>query len=143
MTAPTAPLTMAIPHIVATTGNQQKCVVDVVVQWVDVDPHAVRLICTSRGGHTEVWLVDRDMLAQGLDMPVGVGDISIMPDLARRDGLAIELVFALIGRGVGYNLSLPLLITPLRRFLDRTYTAVPADAELDVDPAELAGGAAA
>lgn len=135
--------TMQANHIRATTGNQQTGVVDLVLQWLDSDPLVVRLIITPRGQRPIVWDLDRDTLTAGLNAPVGIGDWSMFPDLTRRDGLRVELVLVNPRRGIGYNLSMPLLAAPLRRFLDHTYTVVPAGADLDVDPAELAGGAAA
>lgn len=136
MTATTAH-TMQANQVRGTTGTGRHVVIDVALCWRETDPLVIRMMACQRGCDVVVWDLDRDMLAQGLDMPVGIGDISIMPDLSRRDGLAVELVFALVGRGVGYNLSLPLLTAPLRRYLDRTYAVVPAGVELDVDPADI------
>lgn len=136
--------TMQANHVTATSGNQQTAVLDLVLQWRDTDPLLVRLIVTPRGGHPIVWDFDRDQLTAGLDAPVGIGDWSMFPDLTRRDGLRVELVLVNARHGIGYNLSMPLLAAPLRRFLDRTYQVVAAGVELDVVvPAELAGGAAA
>lgn len=160
MTEPTATLTYAAPQLRATSArghhdhdewgrptawHPNHGVVDILFCWNDADPLAVLAAISLRGGGGKDWWLDRDTLARGLDQHVGGhgADWGMFPDLARRDGLAVELVLALHGHGVGYNLSIPLLVTPLRRFLDRTYTVVPAGADLDMDPAELAGGAAA
>lgn len=44
--------------------------------WSRTDPHVVRM---SFPRHDREWLLSRELLDAGLDLPVGVGDIAVCP----------------------------------------------------------------
>lgn len=96
------------------------------------DPYAVRIRFEGdEPGHTVTWLFARDLLAAGLDEPVGLGDVRIWPWSSPR------------GQFIALSLSSPegsaLYEAPrnvLARFLRRSYAAVPRGREgdqLDLD----------
>lgn len=96
------------------------------------DPFVVTLAChTSRG--VVRWLLSRDILLQGLDVPAGEGDVRIRPD-EDPDTLLIELV------GPGGNAVLEVSRQDVRTFVDETCLVVPPGEEenwFDIE-AELA-----
>ncbi|MFG3495900.1 SsgA family sporulation/cell division regulator [Streptomyces sp. NPDC047928] len=90
------------------------------------DPYAVTVAFTSGGRVYAEWRLDRGMLRDGMLRPVGVGDVRMWPESDPSDaGLHIELC-----REVVFRVS----ERSLKRFLDRTYEAVPEGEErLDLD----------
>ncbi|MFH8344537.1 SsgA family sporulation/cell division regulator [Streptomyces sp. NPDC018045] len=113
--------------------------VPAVLHYHPADPLAVRITFPpeiSLDGAAVDWAFARELLAEGLRTPAGTGDVRVRPlgrertvlEFHVEDGVAMVQVDA----------------ADLRRFLDRTYRAVPAGRELlDVDRglAELLGEA--
>ncbi|GCD33532.1 hypothetical protein OEIGOIKO_01253 [Streptomyces chrestomyceticus JCM 4735] len=111
--------------------------VPAVLHYHPADPLAVRITFPpeiSLDGAAVDWAFARELLADGLESPAGTGDVRVRPvgrgrtvlEFHVEDGVAMVQVDA----------------ADLRRFLDRTYQAVPAGRELlDVDRglAELLG----
>lgn len=49
------------------------------LRWSDADPHSVE--CVFPSGDADVrWLISRDLLVEGCARPVGIGDVSVLPD---------------------------------------------------------------
>lgn len=49
------------------------------LHWSDADPHSVG--CVFPGGTECVrWLISRDLLTDGCARPMGIGDVSVLPD---------------------------------------------------------------
>ena len=98
--------------------------------WRSCDPLAVTMELVSRPEHPAlpqgVWVAPRDSLRAGLDSPVGDGDVRITPEAMkgrRPAGVRLDL-------SDGDRQSVVLLeAAPLRSFLDRTESVVPAGEE--------------
>ncbi|WP_170166306.1 SsgA family sporulation/cell division regulator [Lentzea atacamensis] len=91
------------------------------LQYRSDDPHAVTLRFQARDQES-TWLVGRELLADGLLSPAGIGDVRLRP--GHRDVLVLEL-FTEDSHAV-FHLS----ADDLQRFLDSTYAAVPAGREV-------------
>jgi hypothetical protein len=60
--------------------------------YVARDPYVVTLAFRTQRGHWIEWCFARDLLAEGLREPAGLGDVRVRPDLAAEDDvLVIEL----------------------------------------------------
>ena len=98
--------------------------------WRRSDPFAVTMELVSRPEHPAlprgVWVAPRDSLRAGLDAPVGDGNVRITPepvDGRRQAGVRLDLAN-------GDRQSVVVLeAAPLRSFLDRTESVVPAGEE--------------
>jgi hypothetical protein len=98
--------------------------------WRSCDPLAVTMELVSRPEHPAlpqgVWVAPRDSLRAGLDSPVGDGDVRITPEAVlgkRPAGVRFDLAD-------GDRQSVVMLeAAPLRSFLDRTESVVPAGEE--------------
>ncbi|WP_170155301.1 SsgA family sporulation/cell division regulator [Lentzea atacamensis] len=91
------------------------------LQYRSDDPHAVTLRFQARDQES-TWLVGRELLADGLLSPAGIGDVRLRP--GHGDVLVLEL-FTEDSHAV-FHLS----ADDLQRFLDSTYAAVPAGREV-------------
>ncbi|WP_346135744.1 SsgA family sporulation/cell division regulator [Lentzea roselyniae] len=91
------------------------------LQYRSDDPHAVTLRFQARDQES-TWLVGRELLADGLLSPAGIGDVQLRP--GHGDVLVLEL-FTEDSHAV-FHLS----ADDLQRFLDSTYAAVPAGREV-------------
>lgn len=85
------------------------------------DPHAVTMHFQARDQES-IWLVGRELLADGMLAPTGLGDVRLRP--AGGDVLVLEL-FTEDSHAV-FHLS----AEELDRFLEATYAAVPAGQEV-------------
>ena len=85
------------------------------------DPHAVTMRFQARDQES-IWLVGRELLADGLLAPAGIGDVRLRPE--HGDVLVLEL-FTEDSHAV-FHLS----ADELGRFLDSTYAVVPAGQEV-------------
>jgi hypothetical protein len=98
--------------------------------WRSSDPFAVTMELVSRPEHPAlpqgVWVAPRDALRAGLDAPVGDGAVRITPEAVdgrRRAGVRLDLAD-------GDRQAVVVLdAAPLRSFLDRTESVVPAGEE--------------
>lgn len=96
--------------------------------WSRYDPLAVSLRFPDEG---VCWVVSRELLAQGLLGPAGLGDVALLPDLADPD--ALELVLSSPDGVAGLHLPR----ADLADFLDATWEQMPSEAEpLWCDPGE-------
>lgn len=103
------------------------------------NPYAVRIAFPARATleGTEVsWEFSRDLLARGVDEPVGVGDVRVRPFSEERTALEFHAA-----EGVA---MVHVRTSELRRFLGRVQDLVPEGDEhrfldLDRDLAELLG----
>ncbi|MEU9130549.1 SsgA family sporulation/cell division regulator [Kitasatospora sp. NPDC048540] len=87
------------------------------------DPFAVHVDFHVPAGAPEHWVFARDLLAEGLDVPAGQGDVLIEPEIGHRHVL-------LLLRGV--DGSTAVLRTPsaaLEEFLQRSFAGVPSGRE--------------
>lgn len=86
-------------------------------RWISTDPHTVAM-AFHPGTRAEVtWLVGRDLLAAGVRGPVGLGDVSVLPDL--RSGAHRELVLSTPSGHRGLRFAVAALVV----FLERTRDA--------------------
>lgn len=103
--------------------NHKPAHVDIDLYWSDRNPFTVSILF---GEDLPDWIVSRDLLATGLDRAVGLGDVSVLPDLSvDSDDTCVELVLSTpSGRAA-------LLIdrVDLDSFLTRTFRDVPAGQE--------------
>ncbi len=96
------------------------------LSWSRADPLAVSLTLTTEPDHPALprgsWVVLRDFLRYGLDVPTGDGDVRLRPD---SDGEAVVLQLARGHRPC--EVSVP--CGRLREFLDATEAVVPTGEE--------------
>lgn len=93
--------------------------------WQPADPLAVRMSFRT-GGHWVDWALARELLAAGLLMPAGAGDVRLAP-------LGEHLVLGLDNGRARATLLLP--AADVAGFLAATYRQIPLGAEqVDVDP---------
>lgn len=95
--------------------------------WRRGDPLAVTLLVTAQPEHPALprgrWSVLRDLLRDGLERPVGIGDVKVSPDRVR-DAVRITL-----RGGAGRECVVRLPARTLRDFLDASEAIVPAGEE--------------
>lgn len=134
---PPMPVTSAtFPRTRATNHNTTVYVLTGML-WHPNDPAAVRMHVAQPGHQQARWLLDRTLLAAGVDAPAGVGDVTVTPALTP----GVTEVVLRHWHGIGGNLALHLPTDGLRHFLDRTYLRCPAGQEVyDMDPAGLFTG---
>lgn len=95
--------------------------IPVVLFWDSDDPFAVE-VCFQHCG--QVWMLSREMLADGMNRRcVGLGDVSILPDLL--DPEYVELILSSPTGRAGLRIAR----RTLREFLTKTWDAVPAGSE--------------
>lgn len=94
---------------------------DVDLQYRSDDPHAVTLRFHTRDQES-TWLVGRELLAEGLLAPAGIGDVRLRPE----DGDVLVLELFTEDSHAVFHVS----ADDLRRFLDSTYAVVPAGSEV-------------
>lgn len=96
------------------------------LSWRIADPYVVRMMFeTGNPDRPEVlWVLSRELLAEGLTRPAGVGDVRIMPDAAHRGTLLLRLS-APLGQ-VTFRMD----TWELADFLDATFAVVPLGEEL-------------
>ncbi|MFC5992907.1 SsgA family sporulation/cell division regulator [Pseudonocardia hispaniensis] len=100
--------------------------VQVILTWRPTRPHEVTLTAPGAAPGA-AWVFARDLLAAGLDAPAGLGDVSVLPDLAAEEE-RVELVLS----SPSGRMALPLPVAVLRSFLAATWDIVPADHETRV-----------
>ncbi|SDF36283.1 Streptomyces sporulation and cell division protein, SsgA [Lentzea fradiae] len=111
--------TMTVVEFVRPDGSIEPMNVD--LQYRSDDPHAVTMRFHARDRES-TWLVGRELLSDGLLSPAGIGDVRLRP--GKGDVLVLEL-FTEDSHAV-FHLS----ADELGRFLDSTYSAVPAGREV-------------
>jgi hypothetical protein len=113
-------------------GDGEPMPVRVELRWVATDPYAVWVVFqTGRTDAGDVpWVLSRELLAEGLHAPAGIGDVHIHPDEAELFITVLEL-----SSPSGYALF-ELDTVDLSEFLELTYDHVPLGAEelfIDLD----------
>jgi len=111
--------TVTVVEFVRPDGSMEPMNVD--LQYRSDDPHAVTMRFQARDQES-IWLVGRELLADGLLAPTGLGDVRLRPEGG--DVLVLEL-FTEDSHAV-FHLS----AGELDRFLQSTYAAVPAGREV-------------
>jgi hypothetical protein len=111
--------TVTVVEFVRPDGSLEPMNVD--LQYRSDDPHAVTMRFQARDQES-IWLVGRELLADGLLAPAGLGDVRLRPEGG--DVLVLEL-FTEDSHAV-FHLS----AEELDRFLQSTYAAVPAGREV-------------
>ena len=127
---------MSAGRVKATTvadllGTEGLVPVTVHLSWRASDPYAVELLFLAPDPDADdvSWLVARDLLAEGLSWPAGIGDVHVRPDPA--DCETTVLVLSHDGRA-----EFEFLTEELSEFLHVTYDHIPPGAEytaLDLD----------
>ena len=92
------------------------------------DPFAVQLEVPS-GATFVVWLLSRDLLADGLNGPAGLGDVAVNPDVFDPDTYVWVCLFDPAGSG---SVQLGFHRADLERALDEMDAIVPAGTEPDL-----------
>jgi hypothetical protein len=113
-------------------GHGEPMPVRVELRWDATDPYAVWVVFqTGRTDAGDVpWVLSRELLAEGLHAPAGIGDVHIRPDEAELFITVLEL-----SSPSGYALF-ELDTVDLSEFLELTYDHVPLGAEelfIDLD----------
>jgi hypothetical protein len=91
--------------------------VDVVFTWNPARPDEVAVVLQGEGYSPRRWVFDRELLVVGLSRAVGLGAVSVLPDLfSARPGRRVELVLSAPEQTV----VLPLELPRLREFLAST-----------------------
>jgi hypothetical protein len=106
-----------------------ECATPVFSRWSYAarDPYVVTLAFRTRRGHWIEWCFARDLLAEGLREPAGLGDVRVRPDLASEDDvLVIELESP-----DGYAI-VEMRRAEVERFVDATAQVVAFGAESDL-----------
>jgi hypothetical protein len=85
-----------------------------VLRWTSTDPHTAALVFRPGTSAEVTWLIGRDLLADGVHGPAGLGDVSILPDLRSR--AYRELVLSSPTGRRGFRFPVAALVA----FLDRT-----------------------
>ena len=106
--------------------------VTVELSWRASDPYAVELVLLAPHSDAEdvSWLLARDLLAEGLYLPAGLGDVHLRPH--QRDWETTVLVLASHDGRAEFELD----TEALSEFLQATYEHIPPGAEdmaLDLD----------
>ncbi|SDJ62382.1 Streptomyces sporulation and cell division protein, SsgA [Lentzea albidocapillata subsp. violacea] len=115
--------TATVVEFIRPDGSVEPMNVD--FQYRSDDPHAVTLRFQARDQES-TWLVGRELLADGLLSPTGLGDVRLRPG----DGDVLVLELLTEDSHAVFHLS----AAELQRFLDSTYAAVPAGREaIDFD----------
>jgi Streptomyces sporulation and cell division protein, SsgA len=84
------------------------------LRWASTDPHTVAVVFRPGTAVEVTWLVGRDLLADGLRGPAGLGDVSVLPDL--RSSMYRELVLSTPAGQRGLRFPVAALVA----FLERT-----------------------
>jgi Streptomyces sporulation and cell division protein, SsgA len=123
--------TTAVRHQMVTATTEMLLISDPVLPAVQAelryycdDPFAVQMLLSIDQSPAICWVFGRELLADGLHMPAGIGDVQIYPV---EDGVAIEL------RSGSSSAKLLAYGPDLQTFVDRTRDLVPAGAELEHD----------
>jgi hypothetical protein len=114
--------------VLTPTGTSRVAIDTELVYRAD-DPYAVHLDLTVDGGETVTWTFGRGLLAAGLDVATGEGDVRLQP--LDDDELLVELHSA-----AGYKSDVLLDASAARQFVANSYQLVPAHCEsewLDID----------
>lgn len=111
--------TVTVVEFVRPDGSIEPMNVD--LQYRSDDPHAVTMRFQARDQES-TWLVGRELLADGLLAPTGLGDVRLRPEGG--DVVVLDL-FTEDSHAV-FHLS----AEELDRFLQSTYAAVPAGREV-------------
>lgn len=103
------------------------------------DPYAVSTVFRTSDGDV-TWVFGRDLIEDGLRMPVGEGDVAVWPSIAEGRGVVCLSLASPSGCAL-----LEADLEAVRTFLDASYDLVPSGQEgrhLDLDAAiaELLGG---
>ncbi|PYC88293.1 hypothetical protein C7C46_01220 [Streptomyces tateyamensis] len=118
----TAAVRTTMPVELVCTGLGERITFDA-TWWYDVgDPYAVHVDFLLPLGLTERWSFGRDLLAEGLEVPTGRGDVLIEPEA---DHLHVLLQL----RGLHGSALLRTEEAGLNEFLGRSYAQVPAGTE--------------
>lgn len=110
----------------------------VTLAYDPAEPFEVRLVFHDPGEDIP-WVFARSMLADGLERPVGHGDVMVLPMVGDSGHLESVLIAVSVDRD---SATACLPAGGVRAFLDRAHTAVAAGAEcidLDVELARLFG----
>ncbi|MGW1496137.1 SsgA family sporulation/cell division regulator [Streptomyces sp. NPDC002402] len=108
------------------TEQDVRVPVPVRLYYLSADPYAVQLSFDVSPDEVVRWTFARELLAQGMTAPAGIGDVKITPIGATQDpSFSIELEAP---EGLA---RLEGLVAPVKSWLDKTYEAVPAGSEAD------------
>lgn len=92
--------------------------------WASTDPFAVELRIHRGRGRTTTWMVSRDLLADGLHFPSGLGDVRLAPEEEDPGALWLTL------RSPEGRAEFLVSAHDLSVFLAETFAAVPTGGEI-------------
>ena len=112
--------------------------IQVQLGWRASDPYAVEMLFLVPSDDLDdvTWVVDRDLLAEGLHTPAGIGDIHIRPGAGVYPDCPVELTVVRLADASGWTSEIEFSTEDLSGFLEATYDQIPAGAEhyaLDLD----------
>ncbi|MEU2354552.1 SsgA family sporulation/cell division regulator [Streptomyces misionensis] len=118
-------------HMTLVVGPATRVYVPVRLYYKDTDPYAVQFSFDVTPDEVVRWTFARELLAQGITTPAGLGDVKITPVGPLQDrSISIELESPL-----GYA-RLEGAVAPIKEWLTQTYEAVAAGQEskaVDID----------
>lgn len=94
------------------------------------DPYAVQLCLGPSTGSARVWIFARDLLAEGLEHPAGIGDVRVTPGCRGPHSLCVVL------SNRGGTALIELAAEKVAGFLRQAFSLVPSGTEsehLDID----------
>jgi hypothetical protein len=91
------------------------------------DPFAVGVSLRTEGSPAVAWVVARDVLADGLTMPAGDGDIGVWPSTSRGSAVVCLSLSSPDGHALLFGAH-----ADVSEFVERTYAEVPAGTESDL-----------
>ncbi|MFZ3491658.1 SsgA family sporulation/cell division regulator [Streptomyces sp. 5.8] len=118
-------------HMTLVGRHGTRVPVPVRLYYLSADPYAVQFSFDVLPDEVVLWTFARELLAQGMTAPAGIGDVKITPIGATQDpSFSIEL------ESPDGFARLEGLVAPVTSWLDETYEAVPENGEsdaLDID----------
>lgn len=126
------------------TGDTDRYPVLAHLGYDPADPFAVTVVFSHDGRVLARWCLDREMLAEGLRRPAGVGDVRLRPQSQDSwEELRMELYGDARSGGGRHHAVIHLWAPALESFLRRTHEVVPPgqeDTGVDALISELTAG---
>jgi hypothetical protein len=123
------PRTITTPLALAVSTGTGEAELDAELRYDPADPFAVALAIGVECGEPVVWTFARDLLAAGVSVPSGEGDITVEPDMSSSFNDAERTLRITLATDCLATMVTP--AAPVLEFLVETYAIVPTGSELD------------